>query len=168
MCHFLPVYHLGIAFLGRVEGQNITMGWLDNLLAVFEEKSWIVVFTRIKVEKQLIIFNEPFYLIFYSTRLSLYIGFQAAILAGKGILFVLKIMHLNLLRSGPGKHCNVESNLIRPTAIGAEAAILLREKQQSKTARESLFIFLSSRYISLQMGAELIVLYFFLSSFSIN
>ena len=24
MCHFLPVYHLGIAFLGRVEGQNIT------------------------------------------------------------------------------------------------------------------------------------------------
>ena len=25
MCHFLPVYHLGIAFLGRVEGQNITI-----------------------------------------------------------------------------------------------------------------------------------------------
>ena len=25
MCHFLPVHHLGIAFLGRVEGQNITM-----------------------------------------------------------------------------------------------------------------------------------------------
>ena len=24
MCHFLPVYHLGIAFLGWVEGQNIT------------------------------------------------------------------------------------------------------------------------------------------------
>ena len=24
MCHFLPVYHLGIAFLGRGEGQNIT------------------------------------------------------------------------------------------------------------------------------------------------
>ena len=24
MCHFLPVHHLGIAFLGRVEGQNIT------------------------------------------------------------------------------------------------------------------------------------------------
>ena len=22
MCHFLPVYHLGIAFLGRVEGQK--------------------------------------------------------------------------------------------------------------------------------------------------
>ena len=29
MCHFLPVYHLGIAFLGRSEGQNIT-GW-ENL-----------------------------------------------------------------------------------------------------------------------------------------
>ena len=26
MCHLLPVYHLGIAFLGRVEGQNITLG----------------------------------------------------------------------------------------------------------------------------------------------
>ena len=26
MCHFLPVHHLGIAFLGRVEGQNITQG----------------------------------------------------------------------------------------------------------------------------------------------
>ena len=26
MCHFLPVYHLGIAFLGRGEGQNITLG----------------------------------------------------------------------------------------------------------------------------------------------
>ena len=26
MCHFLPVHHLGIAFLGRVEGQNITLG----------------------------------------------------------------------------------------------------------------------------------------------
>ena len=26
MCHFLPVYHLGIVFLGRVEGQNITVG----------------------------------------------------------------------------------------------------------------------------------------------
>ena len=25
MCHFLPVYHLGIIFLGRVEGQNITV-----------------------------------------------------------------------------------------------------------------------------------------------
>ena len=25
MCHFLPVYHLGIAFLGWVEGQNITI-----------------------------------------------------------------------------------------------------------------------------------------------
>ena len=25
MYHFLPVYHLGIAFLGRVEGQNITI-----------------------------------------------------------------------------------------------------------------------------------------------
>ena len=25
MCHFLPVYHLGIAFLGRVKGQNITL-----------------------------------------------------------------------------------------------------------------------------------------------
>ena len=25
MCHFLPVYYLGIVFLGRVEGQNITM-----------------------------------------------------------------------------------------------------------------------------------------------
>ena len=25
MCHFLPVYHLGIVFLGRVEGQNITL-----------------------------------------------------------------------------------------------------------------------------------------------
>ena len=25
MCHFLPVYHLGIAFLGRVEDQNITL-----------------------------------------------------------------------------------------------------------------------------------------------
>ena len=25
MCHFLPVHHLGIAFLGRVEGQNITL-----------------------------------------------------------------------------------------------------------------------------------------------
>ena len=25
MCHFLPVYHLGIAFWGRAEGQNITM-----------------------------------------------------------------------------------------------------------------------------------------------
>ena len=24
MCHFLPVHHLGIAFLGRIEGQNIT------------------------------------------------------------------------------------------------------------------------------------------------
>ena len=24
MCHFLPVYYLGIVFLGRVEGQNIT------------------------------------------------------------------------------------------------------------------------------------------------
>ena len=24
MCHFLPVHHLGIAFLGRVEGQNTT------------------------------------------------------------------------------------------------------------------------------------------------
>ena len=24
MCHFLSVHHLGIAFLGRVEGQNIT------------------------------------------------------------------------------------------------------------------------------------------------
>ena len=27
MCHFLPVYHLGIAFLGRGEGQNITNVW---------------------------------------------------------------------------------------------------------------------------------------------
>ena len=26
MCHFLPVYHLGIAFLGRGEGQNISEG----------------------------------------------------------------------------------------------------------------------------------------------
>ena len=25
MCHFLPVYYLGIVFLGRVEGQNITI-----------------------------------------------------------------------------------------------------------------------------------------------
>ena len=25
MCHFLPVYYLGIVFLGRVEGQNITL-----------------------------------------------------------------------------------------------------------------------------------------------
>ena len=25
LCHFLLVYHLGIAFLGRVEGQNITV-----------------------------------------------------------------------------------------------------------------------------------------------
>ena len=25
MCHFLPVHYLGIAFLGRVEGQNTTM-----------------------------------------------------------------------------------------------------------------------------------------------
>ena len=25
MCHFLPVHHFGIAFLGRVEGQNITV-----------------------------------------------------------------------------------------------------------------------------------------------
>ena len=25
MCHFLPVHHLGMAFLGRVEGQNITL-----------------------------------------------------------------------------------------------------------------------------------------------
>ena len=25
MCHFLPVHHLGIVFLGRVEGQNITV-----------------------------------------------------------------------------------------------------------------------------------------------
>ena len=25
MCHFRPVHHLGIAFLGRVEGQNITI-----------------------------------------------------------------------------------------------------------------------------------------------
>ena len=25
MCHFLPVHHLGIVFLGRVEGQNITL-----------------------------------------------------------------------------------------------------------------------------------------------
>ena len=34
MCHFLPVYHLGIAFLGRVEGQNITHFFLrsKNLL----------------------------------------------------------------------------------------------------------------------------------------
>ena len=24
MCHFLPVYYLGIVFLGRVEGKNIT------------------------------------------------------------------------------------------------------------------------------------------------
>ena len=27
MCHFLPVYYLGIVFLGRVEGQNITPGF---------------------------------------------------------------------------------------------------------------------------------------------
>ena len=27
MCRFLPVYHLGIAFLGWVEGQNITIYW---------------------------------------------------------------------------------------------------------------------------------------------
>ena len=27
MCHFLPLYHLGIAYLGRGEGQNITKGW---------------------------------------------------------------------------------------------------------------------------------------------
>ena len=26
MCHFLPVHHLEIGFLGRVEGQNITKG----------------------------------------------------------------------------------------------------------------------------------------------
>ena len=26
MRHFLPVYHLGIVFLGRVEDQNITCG----------------------------------------------------------------------------------------------------------------------------------------------
>ena len=25
MCHFFPVYYLGIVFLGRVEGQNITL-----------------------------------------------------------------------------------------------------------------------------------------------
>ena len=27
MCHFLPVYYLGIVFSGRVEGQNITLNW---------------------------------------------------------------------------------------------------------------------------------------------
>ena len=31
MCHFLPVHHLGIAFLGRVEGQNITQGLSTTL-----------------------------------------------------------------------------------------------------------------------------------------
>ena len=30
MCHFLPVYYLGIVFLGRVEGQNITTVLLFN------------------------------------------------------------------------------------------------------------------------------------------
>ena len=33
MCHFLPVYHLGIVFLGRVEGQNITP-------ALFQSAQW--------------------------------------------------------------------------------------------------------------------------------
>ena len=28
MCHFLPVHHFGIAFLGRVEGQNTTHKWV--------------------------------------------------------------------------------------------------------------------------------------------
>ena len=31
MCHFLPVHHLGIAFLGRVEGQNITKELSEDL-----------------------------------------------------------------------------------------------------------------------------------------
>ena len=32
MCHFLPVYHLGIVFLGRVEGQNITYIYIYNVI----------------------------------------------------------------------------------------------------------------------------------------
>ena len=38
MCHFFPVHHLGIAFLGRVEGQNITISliaWLEFELAYY-------------------------------------------------------------------------------------------------------------------------------------
>ena len=31
MCHFLPVHHLGIAFLGRVEGQNITRTSINKI-----------------------------------------------------------------------------------------------------------------------------------------
>ena len=31
MCHFLPVHHLRIAFLGRVEGQNITLKAITNM-----------------------------------------------------------------------------------------------------------------------------------------
>ena len=41
MCHFLPVYHLGIAFLGRVEGQNITQTEVHCYVAV--EKNECVV-----------------------------------------------------------------------------------------------------------------------------
>ena len=47
MCHFLPAYHLGIVFLGRVEGQNITTALSKRIFScgqiyaswTFEEQS---------------------------------------------------------------------------------------------------------------------------------
>ena len=37
MRHFLPVYHLGTAFLGRVEGQNMTSGAGEYTNSIFAE-----------------------------------------------------------------------------------------------------------------------------------
>ena len=57
MCHFLPVHHLGIAFLGRVEGQNTTQylflhflewsyiffqGCIYTYACAFDKKSWVI------------------------------------------------------------------------------------------------------------------------------
>ena len=38
MCHFLPVYHLGIAFLGWVEGQNITILYSEPYFFCFSAR----------------------------------------------------------------------------------------------------------------------------------
>ena len=50
MCHFLPVYYLGIVFLGRVEGQNITMPFQRRGSCIFHwrRRAWLTIWDRVK------------------------------------------------------------------------------------------------------------------------
>ena len=54
MCHFLPVYHLGIAFLGWVEGQNITQ---DHWQTLYPLDQWAGIDDHIFYGHIMIIFN---------------------------------------------------------------------------------------------------------------